>query len=517
MRGNTTSTELYAARRISAALAIGARVLAVSALLAGPAIADSEDAPLGSSGRPAWAEHAARNAMRIVKPEPSIEAAPSIIPKFAKFPDIDGYLGTYQPSGATNTAGHSFFTPLGTNGRTCQTCHQPAAAWSITPPLIQDAFKTTGGTAPLFRPVDGAVCPSADVSALEKRREAYSLVLNKGLIRVFVQLPTSPALQFSIVAVQDPYQCNTDPVFGLTSYGPSSPTEGTVSVYRRPLPTANVPFLTAFMWDGREPSLESQATDAVRIHFQSPTDPTPNQIAQIVIFESGLYSAQVASNDVGSLKRDGASGGPFALSRQSFYVGINDVLGGDPTGAAFDQDAMTNYTAWQGLTDGENAQALVARGEQLFNEKPIAITGVAGLNDQLGLTTVNGSCTTCHDTPNVGNHSVKLPINIGVVAPNATGLDTSGLPVFTLRCDRGPLAGQSFQVTDPGKALISGACADIGKTKGPILRGLAARAPYFHNGTAPDLEHVIEFYDTRFGIGFSDEERAALVAFLKKL
>ena len=79
------------------------------------------------------------------------------------------------------------------------------------------------------------------------------------------------------------------------------------------------------------------------------------------------------------------------------------------------------------------------------------------------------------------------------------------------------LAGQSFQVTDPGKALISGACADIGKTKGPILRGLAARAPYFHNGTAPDLEHVIEFYDTRFGIGFSDEERAALVAFLKKL
>ena len=59
--------------------------------------------------------------------------------------------------------------------------------------------------------------------------------------------------------------------------------------------------------------------------------------------------------------------------------------------------------------------------------------------------------------------------------------------MFTLRCDRGPLAGQSFQATDPGKALISGACADIGKTKGPILRGLAARAPYFHNGTAPHL------------------------------
>ena len=183
----------------------------------------------------------------------------------------------------------------------------------------------------------------------------------------------------------------------------------------------------------------SQASISSRLRI-----PTPNEIAQIVIFELGLYSAQVASNDVGSLKRDGASGGPFALSRQSFVVGINDVLGGDPTGAAFNQDAMTNYTAWQGLTDGENAQALVARGEQLFNEKPIAITGVAGLNDQLGLTTVNGSCTTCHDTPNVGNHSVKLPINIGVVAPNATGFSTSGLPVFTLRCDRGPFGRPEF-------------------------------------------------------------------------
>jgi cytochrome c peroxidase len=395
--------------------------------------------------------------------------------------------------------------------------HQPAAAWSITPSLIQDAFERTGGTAPLFRPVDGAVCPSADVSTLEKRGEAYSLVLNKGLIRVFIPLPAPPALQFSIVAVQDPYGCNTDPVYGLTSYGPSSPTAGTVSVYRRPLPTANVPFLTAFMWDGREPSLESQAIDAAMIHFQSPVGPASDQIAQIVSFESGLYSAQFASDDVSSLNRDGASGGPLALSKQSFYVGINDVLGGDPTGAAFNQDAMTNYTAWQGLTDREDAQAIVARGEQLFNEKPIAIGGVAGLNDQLGLPTVNGFCTTCHDTPNVGNHSVKLPIDIGVVAPSATGLDTSGLPVFTLSCNSGPLAGHSFQVTDPGKALISGECGDIGKTKGPILRGLASRAPYFHNGAAPDLEHVVDFYDTRFGIGFTKEERAALVSFLKKL
>ncbi len=130
---------------------------------------------------------------------------------------------------------------------------------------------------------------------------------------------------------------------------------------------------------------------------------------------------------------------------------------------------------------------------------------------------ITGGCATCHDTPNVGNHSVKLPISIGTVAPSAAGLDTSGLPVFTLRCDIGPMAGQIFTVTDPGKALISGQCADIGKMKGPVLRGLASRAPYFHNGAAARLEDAVEFYNTRFGIGFTDQEKADLVAFLKTL
>jgi len=49
------------------------------------------------------------------------------------------------------------------------------------------------------------------------------------------------------------------------------------------------------------------------------------------------------------------------------------------------------------------------------------------------------------------------------------------------------------------------------------LRGLAARAPYFHNGSAKDLEAVVEFYDLRFGIGFTRQERDDLLAFLRTL
>jgi cytochrome c peroxidase len=49
------------------------------------------------------------------------------------------------------------------------------------------------------------------------------------------------------------------------------------------------------------------------------------------------------------------------------------------------------------------------------------------------------------------------------------------------------------------------------------LAGLAARAPYFHNGSATTLRDVVEFYNLRFDIGFTDQERADLAAFLGSL
>jgi cytochrome c peroxidase len=473
-------------------------------------------------GTPHWAGQALRDAGHgMPRGTTSPERAPSVIPDLQTFHNADGYSANFQPAGPTATDNQAFFIPLGTNGRTCQTCHQPSAGWSITPSRIQAAFHASAGTAPLFRPVDGAVCPSADTSTYQGRRASYGLVLDKGLIRVSIKLPDPPTLQFSVVNVQDPYACSTNPDFGLTSFGPSVPTQGSVSVYRRPLPATNLRFLTTVMWDGREASLQSQAKDAVLIHAQAASEPSDAQLEQIVAFESGLYSAQINGAEAGPLNERGAQGGPTTLSGQDFFPGINDPLGGNPTNVPFNPDAVSLFSAWDSssATDPEQDPAAlsIARGEKLFNEKPVTIIGVTGLNDAPGRETVQGTCTTCHDTPNVGNHSVPLALNIGVVAPSADGLDTAGLPVFMLRCDAGPLAGTTYQVTDPGKALISGQCADIGKTKGPILRNLSARAPYFHNGSAPDLEHVLTFYDSRFGIGFSDQEKQDLIAFLKSL
>ena len=142
---------------------------------------------------------------------------------------------------------------------------------------------------------------------------------------------------------------------------------------------------------------------------------------------------------------------------------------------------------------------------------------MAGLNGETfasGVTvpgSFSGTCTICHDSPNVGNHSVKAPLNIGLTDPSRR---TPDMPLYTLRHKT---THEARQTTDPGRAMITGKWADVGKFKGPILRGLAARAPYFHNGSAANLDEVVDFYDQRFAIGLTASEKADLVAFLRSL
>jgi len=452
------------------------------------------------------------------------QVTPPILRGYSVYADPAGAIGTFMPGGSVITSTNAFFQDLGSNGRTCFSCHQPQSGWGMSARSVRDDFEDTFGHAPIFRPVDGAVCPTADVSSLAARRKAYSLLLDKGLIRIGLAIPTGT--EFSIASVADPYGCNTNPVTGLTS-----PTSGIVSTYRRPLPSANLAFINAIMWDGREPSLESQATDATNGHAQATTPPTPAQVSQIVAFETGVLDAQSFDNRAGDLESNGATGGPEFLPATvaAFFPGINDPLGGNPKGTPFTSVIFTLYNAWASLTGSWESErrAEIARGQALFNTKPIAITGVAGLNDVVGQPTISGFCGTCHDSPNVGNHSVKFPINIGIAGSGpldpvkGTGaapiLDIDGLPVFTVSCDNGSLKGTTYTVTDLGRAMISGKCADIGKFKGPILRGLAARAPYFHNGSARTLADVVTFYDQRFNIGFTEQEKKDLAAFLASL
>src|SRR5262249_53538276 len=138
-----------------------------------------------------------------------------------------------------------------------------------------------------------------------------------------------------------------------------------------------------------------------------------------VDFELGLSSAQGYDYIAGALDAGGASGGPVNLAGQPYYPGINDSLGGEPTGAAFNKEAMQLFGAWappspRKFTDLQRqARADIAAGQDLFNTAPLTIAEVRGLNDADALgrpTTITGTCTSCHDTPNVGNHSLPVPL-----------------------------------------------------------------------------------------------------------
>lgn len=452
------------------------------------------------------------------------------LPNLFPFLDTAGFSATNSATGSIDLSG-PFFQSLGTNGRSCGTCHQPSDAFGLSAANARIRYWTTHGKDPLFAQVDGATCPTGPVNP--------ALVVNNGLIRVGMQVapnatdPNPP--QYAITAAQDPYGC------ALTT---NAQGQQTASVYRRPLPATNLGFSSAIMWDGRESffnplnkaqtfttnlnaDLTQQAIDATLGHAQGTQAPSAAQLAQIVNFELVLNSAQIYDFQAGRLyDHDGSQGGPQFLPNQQFYPGINDSRGGDPQAKPFTPEAFTLYSSWQNSQDPQRAS--IARGEQIFNTQPLTISDVAGLTT--GPQQIVGTCTTCHDTPNVGNHSFPLALDIGVTHspspeyetdPNILAglqqLSLPQLPVFQLACTQGLDAGQTFYRTDPGKALLTGQCADIGKTKGPILRGLAARAPYFHNGSAADLSQVVNFYNQRFQMGLTAQQITDLVNFLHTL
>jgi cytochrome c peroxidase len=462
----------------------------------------------------------------------------SVIPNLLPFLDPTGFVATFNTAGKIDTSAKNnpFFENLGTNGRHCGTCHIAADAMGLSTNTIQEKFHRTKGRDPLFANFDGANCPNSP------RRDdpaAHSLLLTAGLIRVPITLAANA--QFEIKAVRDPYGCavTTDSTNGTT-----------ISVYRRPLPTTNLRFLSAIMFDGRESStlplndeatfmnnliagLKHQAVDATMGHAQAVNPPTDEQQTAIVNFELGLFSSQTKDSRAGVLSDGGAHGGPVELAEQAYYPGINDSLGADPTGDAFNAVAMTLFDSWANSKNASRRE--IAAGQAIFNSHALTITKVRGLNDNTALgkpASITGTCTTCHDTPNVGNHSLPLPLDISTghdpvnasdpqIASGLAQLSMPDLPVFEISGCPNPFEpaapSEPIYTTDPGKGLLTGLCSDVNRIKGPILRGLAARAPYFHNGAAQNLNELVNFYNQRFQMNLSEKEKQQLIGFLNSL
>ncbi len=459
-----------------------------------------------------------------------------IIPAAVQFDDALGRLGIVNATGAVDTKGHPFFEPLGANGRACVTCHQPAYAMTISVAAIRERWSATQGKDPLFAAVDGSNCPDLP----QEKESSHSLLLNRGLIRL--ALPWPPAkrkAEFSIEVVSDPTGCNTSAQYGLHSASP------TVSVFRRPRMAANLKYVTNptpqfalklgglaevdpetgkpvsmnFMADAREPSLRSQARNAALQHGERHGPLAEARLEHIVDFESQIYVAQIFDNQAGNLAEQG---GPPALGPRAMAEHRPGVLGDndyDPVFQLFDM--------WKKPQPLKSAQAefraSVARGNDIFMFRQFWLRDATHINS-IGLgNPLKRTCATCHNAQMTGQDLSAGWVDVGTTNyPTWTEpplySEERELPVFKITCDKDapphPYLGRVIYTSDPGRALISGRCVDVGSIVMNQFRGLAARAPYFSNGSMKSLRELVDFYDRRFDMKLTEQEKQDLVNFL---
>ncbi|MFN3649143.1 MAG: hypothetical protein ACK47B_06140 [Armatimonadota bacterium] len=405
-----------------------------------------------------------------------------------RFGNPDGKLGTLSTLGPIDSR-HPFFQPLGPTGRACSSCHDPSAGWSLSPALAEQRFAASGGLDPLFRPHDGANSPAADTSTVAARRLAYSMLLRRGVFRI--GLPVPQGAELTLVTADDPY-------------GHASASE--LSLFRRPLPAANLQLTSRVMWDGRdtqeggslEQSLLKQALGALQGHHQIGS-PDPAVVEQLVRFEGSLVAAQEADRRAGALGKSKGKGGAAKLAKQLSSAKVPE---------------MTDFKLFQAWKKGKSGKArnraAIARGEKLFNAHRFTVSDVRGFNDVLGQPVVSATCSSCHQAPDGASRRFQ-EMDLGVSAGTRRAPEQ---PLYTFRHT---FTGEVRSTTDPGRALVTGKWDDMDKFKVPSLRGLASRPPYLHDGSAADLDAVVQFYEDRFRLQLTAKQRSDLLAFLRSL
>jgi hypothetical protein len=275
------------------------------------------------------------------------------------------------------------------------------------------------------------------------------------------------------------------------------------------------------MSDGRADTLEAQMTDAVRIHMAGKDGTlTPEMIKKIKEFELQIYSAQDFHVMAGSLTEPG---GPPALGPEALEKGRSIINGNNWRSPSF-----LDFEAWRNdnpKTPQEEFRASVARGNDLFLERPIWISEVTGFNS-IGMgNPYKRTCVICHSVHLTGNDFAPGVMDLGVNnkpwADAGNILKNEHLPLFKLTCKPDakphPFAGRVVYTHDPGRALLTGLCHDIGSLVMQPMRGMSARAPYFSNGSAKTIADVIDYYNARFDMQLTETERQDLINFLSVL
>jgi cytochrome c peroxidase len=138
-----------------------------------------------------------------VDPDSGQQPTPPDIPQFEIDFDRSGIIARTQPSGSTQTPQNAFFANLRTNNHTGFGRHQPQTGWDVSAASAQARCYASYGNDPIFRLVDRATCPNADVSNIDEKRQANSWLPSKGLIRIGLPVPVTA--EYRIVSATNPY------------------------------------------------------------------------------------------------------------------------------------------------------------------------------------------------------------------------------------------------------------------------------------------------------------------------
>lgn len=337
---------------------------------------------------------------------------------------------------------------FGGNGRTCQTCHG-AATGTLSPDDVRERF-TKDPLDPLFLH-DGSD---------DGNGNGVSRILSDATVRVTIPLPPNVSLA-------------------------DDPDARTVTLRRGIASTLNTPALDpVLMLDGRQPTLEEQASGAIRDHAQGVV-PSAADLHAIAEFQK--------------------------------------------TNAFFTSPAVRLHAqrgATLELPRGQTASE--KRGRRFFEDVPPDLS--QGLKP--------GLCAHCHSGPLMNTTNEFAAAFIPSPAPIPKGQRFLSVGVSEFNDAMNPVREFVFNAgtpqetrlfsPDPGRALITGIVDDptlehVNAFKISPLRGIRRTAPYFHDNSAKTLEDVAAHYAKFFFVAsgglitLTPEDERDLVAYMKLL
>jgi cytochrome c peroxidase len=366
--------------------------------------------------------------------------------------------------------GNRFFdTALAhTNGRACATCHIESDHFALTPQHVQ-ALYAANPNDPLFNRID-----VDDPNAL---------------------VPTYDHLKAGLIRVTIPLAANLDVIDGAGNVITNA--DRTISVWRGVPTVENVAYTAPYQYDGRAPTLQAQADGALHAHSQIDREPADSALDQIADFERTIFSSQAAADVAAALAR-GQTPAPVDLhlppdsdagQGQTLFQNVCARCHGSPT---------TNVILEQNVFDSFFP---VQHADGTVDVVGFLPTGVA-----IPSTFLHGVRPPHEGT--LGISAIALLGQLGVL-PNPSGLS---LPQYRIRfytdatrtqklVDMPPappgigpsLIPEPWSV-DPGRSIVSGDPLDWEGFDVPQLRGIAQTAPYFHDGSAPDLHALLDIY-----------------------